>query len=155
MCAAVAGCPNPGLAVFCSAGRFAITQPAKSARIRPSVPCLRMDVPHSSIPVDFPALDAVIVVARLGTTNLDQRIPGRLPVSCLVHAPALEHRLLAIPGPGNTKSRVALGQHGFLQLSGTPSSPPVHCHLNLHNPSPPAPGQTTNLLKAGTDLLAP
>ena len=26
------------------------------------------------------------MVARLGTTDLDQRIPGRLPVSCLVHA---------------------------------------------------------------------
>src|SRR6476660_5281874 len=140
MSAAVACCPNPRRAVSSPAGRSAITQPAKSASIRLGVPCLRMDVAHSSIPVDFPALDAIIVVARLGTTDLDQCIPGRLPVSCLVHAPALEHHLLAIPGPGHTKSRVALGQHGFLQFRGAPSSPPVHCHLDLNNESTSAPG---------------
>src|SRR6476620_6278783 len=155
MSSAVAGCPNPRRAGSSSAGRFAITQPANSASIRLSWPCLRMDVAQSSIPVDSPALDAIIVVARLGTTDLDQRIPGRLPISCLVHAPALEHRLLAIPGPGNTKSRVALGQHGFLQFCGTPNSPPVHFHLDLPDPSPYAPGKTTNPLKAAPNLLAP
>ena len=38
------------------------------------MPGLRIDVAHTSVSFDLPALDAMIVVARMGTADLDQRV---------------------------------------------------------------------------------
>ena len=116
---------------------------------------LRIDVAHASVSFDLPALDAMIVVARMGAADLDQRIARWLLVSRLIHASALEDGLLTIPSPWQTKSGMAFGEYRFLQFSSAPCSSTVDRHLNLHDSSPSAPRQTADLLKTWTDLLAP
>jgi len=114
-----------------------------------------MDVSHASVSFDLPALDAVIVVARMGAADLDQRLSSRLAVSGLIDASALKDGFPTIPCPRPSKSRVAFRKHGFLQLGGVPAAASIDRDLDAHDPSPAAPRQAPNFLETGTKLLPP
>src|SRR5262245_18344805 len=115
---------------------------------------LCMDVPDQAISPDLPALNAIVVVARMKAADLDEGLARRLSVTCFVGTAALNDRLPSIPRPGKSKARVAFGEDRFIKPCGLPRSAGIHAHLHGRDASSSAPGQSLNFTKPARDLLS-
>src|SRR5205085_10510010 len=113
-----------------------------------------MDIGHLPVARDVPGLNRVEVIDRAERTveaaQRDELPEGGLHVTGLVDAPALKHRVLAIPGPGKPEARVADREHRPLQRRLPPSLAAVDRHVDARHHTSPGPREPADLVEAGT-----
>ena len=106
-----------------------------------------MDAPVSR---HLPALDGVVKVDRVQTTDLDQRGQRRLDIAGLVGAPRLEDGLAPVPGPVEPETRVGARQDRFLEAGVPPGRPAVRRDLNALDSPATRPRQSRDLVAPRT-----
>src|SRR5205814_143300 len=106
-------------------------------------------IDDSAVRFDFPDLDPVVVVLRIGAAYLDELANGRLRVAGFVGAARSEARLAAVPLPRPAETGMCARQHRRLQFGRHPCVAAVDGDLDAGDHAAAGPGDAGQLVNTG------
>src|SRR5947199_3550038 len=111
---------------------------------------LCMHIVDAPVGGHLPALDGVVEIVRVHTTDLDQLGERGLDVARLVRTPRLQNRLAPVPSPVEPEAGVSEGEDGCLEVGAPPGPSTVRRYVDPADQPSTRPRQTAAFVEPRT-----